>query len=109
MIACPKCRQEMFRARHAGTEVDLCSGCHGLWLDRSELAAITGQPVDLPEAQAPAATSLTCPRCAGPLVERAYGGRSDLLVECCSGCGGIYLDQGEMVMIKDLAKRPPTG
>src|SRR6185295_11820702 len=105
MISCPKCRQQMFRAKHAGTEVDLCSGCHGLWLDRSELAAITGQPVDLPEATSPTPTSLKCPRCGTALQERAYAGRADLLVEVCAGCGGIYLDKGEMVVIKDLAKK----
>jgi Zn-finger nucleic acid-binding protein len=27
-------------------------------------------------------------------------------VECCASCGGIYLDKGEMVVIKDLAKHP---
>lgn len=95
----------MFRAKHAGTEVDLCSGCHGLWLDHTELAAITGQPVDLSEAASPTPPSLKCPRCGSTLHERAYAGRADLLVEVCAGCGGIYLDQGEMVVIKDLAKQ----
>jgi len=104
LIACPKCLQEMFRARHGGTEVDLCSGCHGLWLDRSELASITCRPVDLPESQPPAVTSFHCPRCGSLLQERAYCGRSDILIECCSKCGGIYLDRGEMVMIRDIAK-----
>jgi Zn-finger nucleic acid-binding protein len=104
LIACPKCRQSMFRGRHAGTEVDLCSGCHGVWLDRSELAAITGKPVDLPESQPGTTTTFTCPRCSGPLRERPYGGRSDILIECCSGCGGIYLDRGELLVIKELAK-----
>lgn len=102
----------MFRGKHAGTEVDLCSGCHGIWLDRSELAAITGQPVDLPDAAPTAATSLPCPRCGASLRERPYGDRADLLVEWCGGCGGIFLDKGEMVVIKDLAKRggsTPTG
>lgn len=105
MIACPKCRRQMFRGKHAGVEVDLCSGCHGVWLDRTELAAITGQPVDLPEKAPSTPTPLICPRCGGALFERAYAGRADLLVEVCRGCGGIYLDQGEMVVIKDLAKQ----
>jgi len=94
----------MLRGRHAGVEVDLCTGCSGIWLDRSELAAITGKPVDLPESRPGTATSFQCPRCAAPLLERPYGGRSNLLVESCGGCGGIYLDRGEMVMIKELAK-----
>lgn len=104
MIACPKCGQSMFRGKHAGTEVDLCSGCHGVWLDRTELAAITGKPVDLPEPLHAKATAFHCPRCGTPLQERPYCGRADILVECCLGCGGIFLDRGEMVMIKDLAK-----
>ena len=92
----------MFRGNHAGTEVDICSGCHGLWLAPLELAAITGKPADFP--QPGTATPFTCPRCNGSLQERAYGGSPDLLVECCSGCGGIYLDRGEMLMIKERSK-----
>lgn len=95
----------MFRGKHAGVEVDLCSGCHGLWLDRSELATITGKPVDLPESASTTVTSFKCPRCGAVLQERAYSGRADLLVECCAACGGIFLDQGEMVVIKELAKQ----
>jgi Zn-finger nucleic acid-binding protein len=94
----------MFRGRHAGTEVDICSGCQGVWLDRSELAAITGKPVDLPDSLPGTDTAFACPRCSSPLRERSYAGRSDLLIECCSGCGGIFLDRGELLMIKDLAK-----
>ena len=38
-------------------------------------------------------TSLTCPKCASPM--RGYE-RNRVLVDQCTGCGGIFLDRGEL-------------
>lgn len=39
-MTCPQCQGEMARHRRGGVEVAQCAGCHGLFLDRSELAAM---------------------------------------------------------------------
>ncbi|GAA1874875.1 zf-TFIIB domain-containing protein [Lapillicoccus jejuensis] len=39
------------------------------------------------------ATSPTCPKCAAPM--RSYE-RNRVLVEQCTGCGGLFLDRGEL-------------
>jgi len=41
----------------------------------------------------PAITTLTCPKCAGPM--RAYE-RSGITLDQCTECRGIFLDRGEL-------------
>jgi FtsH-binding integral membrane protein len=103
-IACPKCRGYMYPGRHQGVELDLCSGCHGIWLDRDELSTITGKPGDLPEPAASTPTPYACPRCGGALEERPYTSRADLKVDVCRSCRGVYLDKGELLMVEELSK-----
>jgi len=38
---CPKCGMELHEERMEGVAVDICSTCHGVWLDDGELAKLT--------------------------------------------------------------------
>lgn len=94
----------MYPGSHGGVELDFCSGCHGVWLDRSELKTVSGATDDLPEAQPSSVTSYSCPRCGGRLAERPYSDSSGLQVDCCRSCRGVYLDKGELLAVKNLAE-----
>ena len=37
---CPKCGQKLVTKTHGQVEIDLCSGCQGVWLDANELETI---------------------------------------------------------------------
>jgi len=37
---CPKCGQRLSMEKYGTVEVDVCGGCHGLWLDALELEHI---------------------------------------------------------------------
>lgn len=39
---------------------------------------------------------MLCPRCGVPLAEAR---RAGILVDACRGCGGVWLDDGELVRI----------
>ena len=39
---CPGCEVEMGRMVVPEVEIDLCNGCHGIWLDAGELATLRG-------------------------------------------------------------------
>lgn len=40
-LRCPRCSlPTLQRRKHLQIEVDICAGCHGIWLDRGELAAV---------------------------------------------------------------------
>jgi len=39
-MRCPKCGMELIAIRYKGIEIDKCSECHGVWLDRGEMERI---------------------------------------------------------------------
>jgi hypothetical protein len=42
LITCPKCNSVLDPVRASDVEVDVCSGCGGVWLDRGELEKLYG-------------------------------------------------------------------
>ena len=36
-MTCPRCSSELRAQRRDGVEIDVCSQCRGIWLDRGEL------------------------------------------------------------------------
>lgn len=106
MIACPKCTNYMFPGRKKGVQIDCCSSCNGIWLDKGELATIAQTKTDIPaSAQFKKPTEFPCPRCGTKLSEQPYSSDGDLLVDSCTGCSGVYLDKGELEKIESLAKQ----
>ncbi|MBI3267447.1 MAG: Bax inhibitor-1 family protein [Planctomycetes bacterium] len=105
MIPCPKCSGYMFERRVRGVLVDLCAKCDGVWLDRTELAALTHTAADVPQvAVAPRPTAFACPRCGAILHERPYADSSPLELDVCTACNGVYLDRGELERIQGLTQ-----
>ena len=45
---------------------------------------------------------MNCPRCANPLREQE---RSDILIDVCPKCRGVWLDRGELDKIVALERR----
>jgi Zn-finger nucleic acid-binding protein len=90
-LTCPGCRKPMLEVACEGALVDVCSSCNGLWLDKGELEALGAK---LPSHRpADAAQRRDCPRCLIPMDARdAHLAQVDI----CWGCGGTYLDAGEI-------------
>ena len=40
-LHCPKCGTQLEEAVMEGVAVDICAGCHGVWLDSGELEKLT--------------------------------------------------------------------
>ena len=40
-LCCPKCGTKLEEAALEGVTVDICPGCHGVWLDEGELEKLT--------------------------------------------------------------------
>lgn len=108
---CPKCSQASLSTEEAdGLQVDVCSGCGGIWFDRGELhkalqmdgcaiAAFCDEVVDPDVNFEPG----DCPSCgAGTTLLRVQSARNrDVTVDYCGRCRGLWLDGGEFVQIKD--------
>jgi Zn-finger nucleic acid-binding protein len=102
---CIKCDEVMAAKVVEEVEVDWCPVCHGLWLDQDEIHEL-GAKSDAAleelrelvkqqgrDEEAPVGTGRPCPACAGKLTLAILG---TFNIEHCTGCGGIFLDRGEL-------------
>jgi len=42
---CPRCGSEMHEVLHEGVAIDICVGCHGIFLDEHDLVQAAHRPV----------------------------------------------------------------
>ena len=94
-MKCPKCDDAALvprKVKGAGTELDRCPSCKGLWFDDGELGAPGPSPRVPPQAKR---RDLACPRCGEPLYTCCYPG-TVVLVERCKACAGTWLDDREI-------------
>ena len=112
-------------------EVDECSSCGGIWLDRGELERIertrendystflqpeseTG-PVFSQKSKAYGAAlsgkssartrTLSCPSCGHVLYQKEHGFFSQIFIDSCISCRGVWLDKGELQDIEIFFER----
>jgi Zn-finger nucleic acid-binding protein len=91
-------------------EVDLCAGCGGGWLDKSELYHFSSDPAELQKRLAeaykkPASSGLKCPSCSVELARVIVAG---VEIEACPKCGGNWFDALELELLtaKPGASKP---
>jgi len=112
-------------AHEAGVEIDRCSGCGGVFLDEGELKKIqtaaargatkaTIAPTTAiqrvyargrergPGTDPEAAVALVCPSCSGEMAARNWGFGSEVTIDTCLECFGVWLDFGELEALEDL-------
>lgn len=120
-------REALERVAHAaGVEIDHCKGCGGTFLDHGELEKIqiaarkTTSKIQAPSreqrvwarAQSHAyvvgqepreePAPLVCPACGGEMAERDWGFGSEVTIDTCIECRGVWLDFGELEALEDV-------
>ncbi len=115
-IKCPKCEKELKEIPFEGVKVDSCSSCKGYWFEKDEFRKakdekeekLSWMDIDLWENDEKFRISkdkLHCPDCSVPLYEVNYGD-SNVKVDVCNLCEGIWLDEGEFKkIVKHLKER----
>lgn len=113
---CPRCATALASHTILEVEVDRCSRCAGLWLDRGEVerasrptgrfvAAAGGASMDASVRLPDDPTKLTkCPRCGRSCFRERYSSTEVELDRCGRGCG-VWLDQGELEKIAEHRRR----
>jgi Zn-finger nucleic acid-binding protein len=112
MINCPNCGNEMTALHISGVEIDFCrNGCHGVWFDNYELVKLDevheGSGTELQEIlsarrdDSTKTEKLICPKCELPMKRRKYKYGSDVEIDNCYSCNGIFLDSGELAAIRE--------
>lgn len=112
-MKCPYDSSELVtKTYEADIEVDLCQSCRGVFLDHGELeriqqtverdhSALLAKPPDTVSqafelARQQQRADLTCPKCQGKMSKQEHGYCSQILVDVCTTCRGIWLDRGEL-------------
>ena len=111
---CPACSHSMQERTLGDVHVDVCDGgCGGLWFDKHELERFDEEHesagVELlavsrdPAVVVDPATRYPCPRCESIVMQRNFFSvKMSVQVDSCAGCGGHFLDAGELADIRSL-------
>ncbi|MCX7992466.1 MAG: zf-TFIIB domain-containing protein [Fimbriimonadales bacterium] len=103
---CPVCQIELKPQTHLGVTIDVCPACAGIWFDTDELTRLNGIGDDvlprLGSMYQPQVTAYDppwerkCPVCHEPLRSYRYLYTSDIELDTCDRCGGVWVDHGEL-------------
>ncbi len=109
-MICPNCKKETTeKINFHKVQVDRCAQCHGIWFDKDELNKskddkdeyLKWLDIDLWKEGKKFQVSRSekiCPLCQNTLYQVRYG-ESNIKVDACNECKGIWLDQGEFKKI----------
>jgi hypothetical protein len=110
---CPACFNPLTEIQVGAVVVDACQdGCGGIWFDAFELQRVDEEQetagahlVNIrrrPDVQVDHSRKRACPRCDSIKLRRhLFGPKSTVEVDHCPGCGGYWLDAGELQKIRE--------
>ncbi len=107
MTQCPACAKELVEKSINSITVEVCDGgCGGVWFDWSEilkLDSLLNSGLHYPgtcrdeNLIADLSRRYNCPRCKNMVMTRSFSRiLSDLLLDECSSCGGLWLNGDEV-------------
>jgi len=114
-MICPLCKtQDLKKQVFYGVEIDYCPRCLGMWFERDELQQAKDEKdnnlnwldIDLWDEEKKFKISPSgkiCPSCSTPLYEVNYGD-SEIKVDVCNLCEGVWIDRGEFRKIIDYLR-----
>lgn len=112
MLQCPACPGQLKEITHSDQILDRCLTCNGLFFDRGELeifvqliGLINAIKLDEEELEindeSEQNREMTCPKDQSPMEKREIAG---YVIDLCSQCGGIWLDEGELFLLKEAQR-----
>jgi len=120
---CPVCNLPLRNIQHEGQSVDICSNCKGMWLAEGELQQVvhgllSENKVDYETVQEAYRNKpliynrvgmpiRICPKCKTQMHTFNYSYDSNVFLDKCSSCGGIWADKGEIEQVAKYIKGNP--
>ncbi len=113
-FVCPSCKKDLKEVIFSGVKTDKCEDCEGYWFQKDEFRLVKDKEekkinwmdIDLWENENKfkiSKDSCDCPDCNISLYEVNYGD-SNIKVDFCKECEGVWLDKGEFVKIMEYLK-----
>ncbi len=116
-MQCPKDKSPLSPTVYeADVTVERCPTCGGTWLDAGELErieqtvgrdyreAIANMPSDtiaaIEMAYQKSAPERVCPKCGRAMERREHGYCSQIMIDICPSCRGVWLDRGELAALE---------
>jgi Zn-finger nucleic acid-binding protein len=111
VLSCPRDKAHMRTTETGQATLDVCGKCGGQYFDSGEMFAAFGIKADpsywdRPETGGTVKTStLSCPVCHATMLAQdvRYDGKH-VEIDRCGGCGGIWLDKGEVETIMAIGE-----
>ena len=123
ILRCPLCDENLKRVIYEKQEVDVCQSCGGVWFDKEELLNVVDrllsknliEPQSIEEAYEKRAiasrdveqSTRYCPRCKEALEVFNYSYDSNVFLDKCPGCQGIWADRRELEAVGKYLKGNP--
>jgi uncharacterized protein len=118
---CPRCDQPMqeMQPGDAPTRVDACLSCKGVWFGAGELSVFLSAGLQEVQRVRQAIGDglgayvdrnvyehnlIRCPGCHHGMERQSLGGQSDVMIDVCPYCKGVWLDAGELVAAYNFFK-----
>lgn len=120
---CPTCKSELSPYSCGGETIDVCPECNGIWFDPSELSPVAqslikeGKARDQDvgaalgakvEAAGEYEEEKQCPRCSVPTQVFNYAYSSNVFLNRCPSCSGIWSDSGELERVAQFLQGSPA-
>jgi Zn-finger nucleic acid-binding protein len=104
---CPACKNYLDLFGVYGIQIESCSKCNGLWLERGELKVLKDKvdtqdwgnlrwmndEIDAIEKSRTILSKRLCPQCPDSKLLSTHFGNSETIVDWCGQCHGVWLDR----------------
>ncbi|MBN2512762.1 MAG: rhomboid family intramembrane serine protease [Sedimentisphaerales bacterium] len=118
---CPVCRNVLRTVKSRGFVLDVCLTCKGIWFDDGELIGFAKalenevEPVEKLTLYKPRKavgqkellSTRSCPRCNVTMKQFNYAYDSNIFLDRCLQCGGVWTDAGEIQRVAVHLKKDP--
>ena len=122
-MRCPVCSGSLREVKMQLVTAEICSGCEGIWFDKHKLKWAANQLavrekidpnelrflfkkriVEKPDKDEPIRT---CPKCTLAMKKVNYAYDSNIFIDRCRKCEGVWTDKGELIAIGRFIKEDP--
>ncbi|MCL1125954.1 TFIIB-type zinc ribbon-containing protein [Shewanella surugensis] len=113
-MQCPRTKTLLSRVKVGGISIDYSTRCGGVFFDHHELQhfdekqerrgeVLVEHLQDFYNPDVDVTPRIHCPKCSDIVMARHfYSPKNQIEVDSCPGCGGIWLDYGELKKIRQL-------